>query len=605
MAFKSNQTDTQDNNTTNNDEPKQLNGSGGMLSPNSSRVANFSTGANPTQANTSGRFTNLQKYINANEGAGQRIGQQVQSNINKNVSKQDKEISNQNKLISESMTKGQEALGQGRDFTNQLGGIQQGFQSFQSMDQRDQFDKAGQDVLAFQQAPTFGQFQTIQSGQAIDNTGLTEAQQQALAKAQELQKFTSDNLNNIQTEQGRFSLLQGLNKNRPSAGKFTSGGTRLDQLLFQGDSSNPIDALKNTFLGQTRQADVLNKNILDQGTSVQDLLTQEEDVVGKLKNQALGTQTSFNEALYGDKNFANNLQSVTQARQQRFEDLKNSLLSGKISQQDAEMLGILDDERYNPTSAESNPFNKTVTGVTGITARPGIKSGAINNAVSVGGKSLYTPGNVGLYNLLKDPNNINKYISQNNPNATSAQDITSADDYNVYSALRNLTGVDTGKVAGSSQLGSSINTMNNQLEKDIQAQNAALKKQSDDGYFNRNQQNLIQVGNNADWNLQGKGPSLSTTLQIAEELKRRGINPNQAYTTNLNLDDVFNTAGLTVDGRTVGIGGFNFSPTQASYDGFQQQMYSNNLQDLINKGYFNELQVDESLNKPSRYKGLL
>lgn len=600
-----------DNNNTDNEQNDQENkplNSGGGVSNNSTsqsgRIANYSTGNTNPQFQSgggSGRFTNIQKYINANEGAGQRMGQQVASSVTRDVNKQDKKVTDQNALIADAMNKGKTSLDQGTDYTNQLQNIQQGFQGFQNMDNRNTFDQAGQDILAFQaNQPQFQNFQNIQSGQAIDETDLTAQQQQALLDAQNLKNLTNQNLSNLQTEQGRFSLLQGLSQNKPSAGKFTSGGTRLDQLLFQGDASNPIDKLRNTFLDQSRAADVRNQSVATQGQNLNTLLDNETNVVNKLKQTAQGAQNAFNEALYGDANFANNLKAVSDARKQRFDDLKNSLLAGKISAQDAEMLGLTNLGRYNPTSAENNPFNQNLpTEINGIKVNPNIKNNAMNNTISVDGKTFYTPGNVGIYNLLSDPNNINKYITQNNPEAISAQDITSADDYNVYSALRNLTGLDTGKVAGSTQLGSSINTMNNQLQKDIIAQNQALQNKDETGFYTKETGSPTSVYG-------GSGPSMATTLHLAQQLQNRGFNPTSAFTPNaLANDDLFNRAGINATGQQVSEGWFTFSPTQGGIDRYQQQLYSNNLQDLINQGYFNEIQVDESLNKPSRYRGLL
>ena len=432
--------ENQSNNKTQQD-PNQpninLKGSGGDTSAaNTGRIANYSTGASPAQASGSGRFTNLSKYMDANQGAGQRTGEQIQSSFDKNVNDKNSNINTQNSQIADAMNKGKETLNQGNQFNSQLKDIGTGLNSFGSMENRSDFDKAGQQALAFQQNPNFSQFQNIQSGNAIDDKGLQQQQGNAANTGQQLSQFTNKNLNNIQTEQGRFSMLQDMMRNKPN---FTSGGTRLDQALFQGDKSNPVEALRNNFVNANRQADLTNQNLNTQGTNVTGLVNDENTLIGNLNNQAKSNQDMFNSKLGSQ----GNIDFINKARKDNYDEYLNQLKSGNISQTVANDLGLSNLNTYQP----------------GVNTGGVISNSPVMSANDIKGyqpntQQAFTPKDLRMYNTnLAD--NAASYLKQGR-SAQNMQDITTQGDYDAYKALSGISGLDTGKLNGISNLDRSV-----------------------------------------------------------------------------------------------------------------------------------------------------
>ena len=158
--------------------------------------------ANPAQPKGSGRFTNLQKYVTANQGAGQQIGQRIGS-----------QVTNQSNQVRE--------------------GIAQAKTGFQSQVDKDQ-ERIGQAGSLVTQAVTdpnaiaadqakLSQFQQVRDAQTANINQLTLEQQQNQANQ------ANQMAQNTNTEQGRFQLLKGAFANP----RYTTGLGRLDQLFLQ------------------------------------------------------------------------------------------------------------------------------------------------------------------------------------------------------------------------------------------------------------------------------------------------------------------------------------------------------------------------------------
>lgn len=170
--------------------------------PQSNGIGMGQTPANPAQPKGSGRFTNLQKYVSANQGAGEKIGNRIGSQV-----------------------EGQ--AGQVRQ------GIQQAKTGFQQQIDPEKQRIAGAEALTqealgntqqFVNDPTkFNQFQQLRNAQTAQINPL-ELQQQQL-QAQKAQQMAA----NANTEQGRFQLLKGAFANP----RYTTGLGRLDQLFLQ------------------------------------------------------------------------------------------------------------------------------------------------------------------------------------------------------------------------------------------------------------------------------------------------------------------------------------------------------------------------------------
>jgi len=127
----------------NNDENMQLSTTS-AVSPVSSRVAPTSTGLPAQQG--SGRFTNLQKYINANEGAGQKIASKLSNATSSDLSTFDKDYNAKTQEIGKGIDEAKNLFNtQGQGFKSQLGAYQQGLNSYKNFTDRGLFDQTGQD----------------------------------------------------------------------------------------------------------------------------------------------------------------------------------------------------------------------------------------------------------------------------------------------------------------------------------------------------------------------------------------------------------------------------------------------------------------------------
>lgn len=512
------------NDNTNNDDSKKkddsnnpvsLSGSGSQAA--SGRVSNFSTGQQQASNVGSGRFTNLQKYLNANQGAGEAMGNRISQKYDNTKDQKTKDISDQNAQIAQNIKTGREALSEGSGYQDQLKNIEQGFNTFGGMDNRTDFDSARQQAIDFTTNPNFSRFQTIQGGNAIDNQAALNAQQNALMAGQDLSAFTQDRLNKINTDQGRYDLMKDAFGNKKN---YSSGNARFDQLFLQNDPSNQISSLTNKFNQGNLASNRLIGDINTQGQNLNTLLDNESVLMGNIETQAKATQDAFNTALYGQENLAKNITDVNQARQNYYNDIVDQINSGTISQEAADVLGITNLERYNPTDSITNPYK--VTNMTGVNP-----------------KSFYTQGNIGTYNLLNDPSAIRAYLTQGR-DAMSAQDITSQADFDAYNALRNISGLDTGLISGVSDLGRSIvKSDQKDLAADINAQNQAMLQKDQDGTFSQDQSSF----GNSYGQITGTAPGLTRTLQMLEELQTRGVDVFNENANNALMQDRMRSLG--------------------------------------------------------------
>ena len=96
------------------DKQTQPIGMGGAQGGAAGRVASFSSGQQQTPG--SGRFTNLQKYIGANQGAGRQLQNRIGTNVERGVEKTEKQATTQAGQIAEQVNKANTALGKVEGF---------------------------------------------------------------------------------------------------------------------------------------------------------------------------------------------------------------------------------------------------------------------------------------------------------------------------------------------------------------------------------------------------------------------------------------------------------------------------------------------------------
>lgn len=275
-----------------------------------------SQGTNRPQKKGSGRFTNLQKYIRANQGAGERIGSQIQGYA------------------------GRTQAG-AREAEGRLGNIRQNIEG-----ERERLGQAGQ----FAETITGGTGQEVQ-GLAANNLDAITQLRTGQSQLPDLQQQTQQNLSQIQqgaeqlgniaedvrTEGGRFGLL----RSAIGGPRYTSGQRRLDQLLLQGSQGT----LGNLQQGIDQQLQA-RQGVL---TGAQDEFGQQFDelgnLVGSAQEQITGALGAFQPD--GTGRLGQLRGSLEQAQQDRIasdaellEQARAQLPLGTISPEVAEALGL-------------------------------------------------------------------------------------------------------------------------------------------------------------------------------------------------------------------------------------------------------------------------
>lgn len=412
-------------------QPQTLAGSTQNATPSQGRIASFSSGQPQGQA-SSGRFTNLQKYMDANKSATSSLGARANQNINKGFNQGQSQLEKSNQQIAQNYGQGRQVVDQqGSQYKNQLGQIGQNLGSFQTFDNRGQFDQAGQQAAQLVQDQNY---QNLASGSAVDQAALQNQQAAAAQQAQGLLDTAKTNLGNIQTEQGRDTLFSQVLQ--PKQG-YSAGQRSFDKLFLGG----ALGGIQQNLQGKQTVANQLLKDTGLQGTNVNQLIADEATLLSDLNKQNLANQDLFNTKF----NTQANIDYVNNLRNQRFQNVLSGLQAGNISKDVADQLGL---------SGANTYINENQAAPTGAQVQ----------------KNL-----IGTYNILKDPTALNKYITQG-ANAANVQDITTQADFDTYRALQNLSGRDTGMLSGVSQLGSAVQG-NDQLAKDIAAADKAFRDQ--------------------------------------------------------------------------------------------------------------------------------
>lgn len=257
------------------------------------------------QPKGSGRFTNIQKYIGANQGAGERLASGVGRKIEAQVNPKAQQAQSQNEQIKQSVQSAQGTLGQGQQLKSQV--------------EKEDFDVTG---FAAQQ-PNVQQFTQFRTGQAIDEQAL---QNQALANQQAAQaaQETAQGFNTqLGTEQGRGQLLkQSFSPTR----NYSMGQQRLDNLFL----SQATPQLQNIQSGLRSTSEtlggVLNENQLKQ-QAIKDLATQEQELASGLTGAISTKEQGLESALQGRIGEVNTQRAAEREKYNQF--VNNLLLSGQ------------------------------------------------------------------------------------------------------------------------------------------------------------------------------------------------------------------------------------------------------------------------------------
>ena len=226
------------------------------------------------QKASSGRFTNVQSYLNANKGAGQKIANVVGQNVQKDVGSVSKQVSDEASKISSNIGAEKERLAKASGFQQQIGAQGEGAQAITS------------------DAAKLAEFQKLYTNQNIAQQQQQDLNQQAAA-AQTAIQTAQQNVNALGTEAGRMAALQRALQ-RPA---YTQGQRTLDQLMFQVGGAKQVADQRGQF-GQ--QLTGLQKT---QDTQAQALASQlaankqaEIDAEKNLRGAVTGATGAFEQA---------------------------------------------------------------------------------------------------------------------------------------------------------------------------------------------------------------------------------------------------------------------------------------------------------------------
>lgn len=337
---------------------------------------------------SSGQFTNLQKYISANQGAGQNMANAIGNKTQNQANNVNNEINQGNTMIGSQLDAEKNRIAQSSGFAQQVG------------TDPTQLTSDPNKLAAFQQL-----YSGANNGQNIQN-----AAQGAFGNA-------ATDISNLQntaaqagTEQGRFGLLQ-QTLGRPT---YSSGQQGLDQLLMQsGGGNNTLTQLQQK-LGQ--QANLANTNLnADQsaiGQALSGINTSAAGAQNLLKN-SVGTLDPNDSGAYtvdtnGNPIKSNGTGALGQLQQALYQNQQGLIGQGTAQQKSLQ-------------AALANPSGMTAADIAALNAAaPGLNL--------TQGEHIYNT-------------DLSQYLNPTfNPGTISEQSVANANDLAKYNALNQLSG---------------------------------------------------------------------------------------------------------------------------------------------------------------------
>lgn len=230
----------------------------------------------------SGRFTNISKYLQANQGGGQQMAGQIGSRVESDVQKAREEAESGVGAVAEGVQAGRQVFGQDGE-ASQIGG---------------QLTQIGEDfnrAQEFVNQPQFGRFQTILGrggqGDAFNQQQLEQQRLQSdIAREQGVQQAQARQ-EQLGSEQGRFGLLREVF----GTPRYTSGQQSLDQVfLGRGAGRERLQEAGQNIAGQEQfLANELASQVQNLGGQIQDVAGLESEAQRQLLEQATGLETGF------------------------------------------------------------------------------------------------------------------------------------------------------------------------------------------------------------------------------------------------------------------------------------------------------------------------
>lgn len=391
----------------------------------------------PTQAGPqkgSGRFTNIQSYLNANKNAGNQLSQGIGNQVQKKIEPLKTQAQSYNDQVRSGIQSAQNTIVQGQGQVGQLKQIGTNIQG----NTGEQFYGQEKDlgINAFTQSPDFNQFQRIQSGAGVNEDVLNLQQQAFQNQTNALNQSAKNTANQAGSEGGRFGLLKqsfGGNVNP----QYTQGQQRLDQMFLQRQGLGDLRQQLNQNVDVARG---LQAQTQQTGQGVRTAQEAERSLMGDINTQASANEADYLKML---ESYAPELQ---RRRDQEFTDLA-SRYSG-MKKNDVQAGGML-----NVTDADGNPIQQKAT-----PARQGLTADDLKTLGVDRANSMF---DVFDKTSLTDVARAGAKVGQN---AKAYQDVATQKNADDYSELAKILRLDPGskKITGASNLEKSVQALDGQ-----------------------------------------------------------------------------------------------------------------------------------------------
>ncbi len=240
----------------------------------------------------SGRFTNIQKYLQANRQGGQQVAQGIGQNIQGGLSQQKEQSQQGMSELRQGIEAGKATAQQGGQFLQDLKGIGQNIQ--QATGAQNAMNRP-QDlgIQQFAQQPGFQQFQDIQAGRGIDEN-LLRSQQSDLARSSgQYLAGAQQAAQQLGSEGGRFGLLKQTFGGQANP-QYSTGQQRLDQLFLARQGLQPLQQEVRQDIKTARE---LGRQASQAGSDVGRLVGQEKQLVSDIGQQAMSNEQAYMDML--------------------------------------------------------------------------------------------------------------------------------------------------------------------------------------------------------------------------------------------------------------------------------------------------------------------
>lgn len=566
------------------------------------------------QKASSGQFTNIQKYLQANKGAGQQIAGNVSKQMDKSLQAGRTAQEDASKAFQSSVQQANDVLTRGQGYQQQLqapvqqtqgilgtaaaptqqktgffGDISEGPVMNAQQAQAAAAQKQGVQPVQSQafnpmafinDANRLTDFTKIKTGQGIneDQLGSQASKSQLLAGMTQTQ--SQGLLDRTKNAQGRTSLI-GETFNRPT---YTQGQQRLDSLFLTGAGKQGINALQDKAKQNVSQA----TNVYNQATQgVQqagDLKTQEANLQKALQDRANALEQSYISQL---QNQIGNVNTARDAERARGADFFNTLVGKQPGK-------TLDQDLFNE-----------------LQLREGENT----------------------FKVLNDPNLTKEQIFNfSQRNAQNVQDVATQQDVDYYKALAQLSKGSLGQqgefvaptqdqlqlskasdldramsaITGDASLRNKLNTAQADFLKYALGTNAVGygEDKGTSGLFGGGATAQAQAQMNlANFLNQQGGPGLASVLNPSQDYSTllAGVtNPLQAITGELAVPGIISGIGSNINSAT----GASSGSSQAAKQRAEMNLVNDIYSKLLNQGYGNYLTSSGNKNIDQQLRGL-